>query len=210
MPRACGTRVQEAHLLGRGPAWGGGITGPFLAPLRTGLDTAPHFTDEDTEALSAALVLSYHLLVHGALLYAAGGTEMNQTHPGVGTHRGHRILCLAERCRLGLGEESGGSQGCWPSGRDPSRWAGALQAEAAARAEARGWGCQASLRLWQRLAGTWPGRWQDQGCLGSLSPAPPAWLQTVQAPPCLHTPFLAPQIIPIPRSRLLRLEIKCL
>ena len=60
------------------------------------------------------------------------------------------------------------------------------------------------------LAGTWLGRWQGQGCPGSLRPAPL---------PYLHIPFLAPgntpregccpAVTPICQSRLLRLELKC-
>lgn len=136
---------------------------------------------------------------------------MNQTCPGVGTRRGHRILCLAERCRLGQGEESGGSQGRWPPGRGTS-----------SQGRSPGVGVPGLIKV-----GAEVGRdlaWQMAGSRVPREPLPcPSCLATGCPGPSLPShPFLAPQstpaggggccpaVIPIPQTRLLRLEIKCL
>lgn len=129
--------------------------------------------DEDTEARAAALILSQHLPCAGSPSRCCGGNGDESDPPGVGTRRGHRNLRLAERGAGWAGERrAGASQGASPSGRSPGRCTGTFQAEGTARAEA--WGGGAVLcRGWGRgLAEARPGRWQDQGCLGSLSLPP--------------------------------------
>lgn len=177
-----------------------------------GRSTAPHFTDEDTEAgVQRHLAITFP--VPGVLLSSAGETEMNQPHPGVGICRGHRNLCLVERGagwagarRAGAFFPSGGAQGSGQGlpGRRDSQGQSQEEGSCTVRVGARGW---QSLGLADgRTKGAW-----------GASPALPCRPQTIQTPSCLHTPIPAPpgwggspRGHPICQRRLLRLEIKCL
>lgn len=101
-------RVPEAGPLGE----------PDRAPLRAACRVHhPHFTDADAEAGSAAL--AQHLL--WILWGVESGTEMNQSHPGVGTEvQGNELPghgCF--RGTLGAGQCPPGRGGC--QGQRPGR-----------------------------------------------------------------------------------------
>lgn len=162
---------REGARPGRGPA------DPSLAPPSVGgRGQHPHFTAEDTEAQSAALAPAGTSPVPTspvprALLDPVGETEVNQSHPGVRTPRGHRNLCLAERCRPGPGKESSSlGTGTLEGHREPGR---GLPGRGVSRAVS---GLGQGVGRLGLADGRTKGAWESLPCPSHLATGcPPSW-----------------------------------